>query len=95
MVGVASSNLAGRTILFSSILAPVQHASSVTMNPLKQTDLLTDDEMTAEQLSAIEYNLGLSIEERIMQLQSAVELIEELRRGMDEVNENRFQNPSN
>jgi hypothetical protein len=53
-----------------------------------------DYELTPEQLSAIEYNLGLSIEERIIQLQSAVELIEELRRAMDEVNENRFQSPS-
>ena len=65
------------------------------MSPSKQTDFLPDDfEVTAEQLSAIEYNLGLSIDERIMQLQSAVELIEELRQAMDEVNENRFQNPS-
>lgn len=65
------------------------------MIPSKQTDFLPDDhELTAEQLSAIEYNLSLSIDERILQLQAAVELIEELRRAMDEVNENRLQNPS-
>ena len=65
------------------------------MSPSKQTNFIHDDyELTPEQLSAIEYNLGLSIEERIIQLQSAVELIEELRRAMDEVNENRFQSPS-
>ncbi len=65
------------------------------MSPSKQIDFLPDDyEVTAEQLSAIEYNLGLSIDERIMQLQSAVELIEELRRAIEEVNENRFQDPS-
>jgi hypothetical protein len=65
------------------------------MSPSKQTNFIPDDyELTPEQLSAIEYNLGLSIEERIIQLQSAVELIEELRRAMDEVNENRFQSPS-
>lgn len=42
---------------------------------------------TDEQLSLIEINLGLSIDERINQLQSAVNLIEEMRNA---INENRL-----
>ena len=42
---------------------------------------------TDEQLSLIEINLSLSIDERINQLQSAVNLIEEMRNA---INENRL-----
>lgn len=41
-----------------------------------------------EQLSLIEINLQLSIDERIDQLQSAVSLIEEMRSSLDSSNEN-------
>jgi hypothetical protein len=41
-----------------------------------------------EQLSHIEMNLQLSIDERIDQLQSAVNLIEEMRSSLDSYNEN-------
>lgn len=43
-----------------------------------------------DQLNLIERNLELSVDERINQLQSAVDLIEEMRRSLREVNENRF-----
>lgn len=43
-----------------------------------------------DQLNLIELNLEMSIDERINQLQSAVDLIEEMRRSLREVNENRF-----
>lgn len=42
---------------------------------------------TDEQLNLIEINLNLSIDERINQLQSAVNLIEEMRNA---INENRL-----
>ena len=45
-----------------------------------------------DQLNLIDQNLELSVDERINQLQSAVELIEEMRRSLREVNENRLQN---
>lgn len=41
-----------------------------------------------EQLSHIEMNLQLSIDERIDQLQSAVNLIEEMRSSLDSSDEN-------
>lgn len=46
--------------------------------------------LTDEQISLIEYNLKLSIDERISQLQSAVELIEEMRNSLNNANENRL-----
>jgi hypothetical protein len=48
--------------------------------------------LSDDQLSLIERNLELSIDERIEQLQSAVELIEEMRKSLKERNENRLQN---
>ncbi len=45
-----------------------------------------------DQLNLIERNLQLSVDERIDQLQSAVNLIEEMRHSLREVNENRLQN---
>ena len=51
---------------------------------------MEDDNQKAcpdEQLSLIEINLNLSIDERINQLQSAVNLIEEMRNA---INENRL-----
>ena len=49
-----------------------------------------DYSYTDEQVSLIELNLELSIDERIDQLQSAVELIEEMRNSLNVLNENRF-----
>ncbi len=45
-----------------------------------------------DQLNLIERNLEMSVDERINQLQSAVDLIEEMRSSLKERNENRFQN---
>ena len=45
-----------------------------------------------DQLNLIERNLKLSVDERINQLQSAVDLIEEMKNSLKEINENRFQN---
>jgi hypothetical protein len=50
--------------------------------------------LSDEQLSLIDRNLKLSVDERIEQLQSAVELIEEMRTSLKERNENRLQNPT-
>jgi hypothetical protein len=50
--------------------------------------------LSDEQLSLIDRNLTLSVDERVEQLQSAVELIEEMRNSLKEINENRLQNPS-
>ena len=47
----------------------------------------TQKDLTEEQLNLLEINLSLSVDERIDQLQSAVNLIEEMRDGL---NENRF-----
>lgn len=44
--------------------------------------------ITSEQLSHIEMNLELSIDERIDQLQSALNLIEEMRSSLDSSCEN-------
>jgi hypothetical protein len=44
-----------------------------------------------DQLNLIELNLELSVDERINQLQSAVDLIEEMRNSIKEINEDRFQ----
>lgn len=41
-----------------------------------------------EQINLIELNLELTFEERILQLQSAVDLIEEMRNSMKESNKN-------
>ncbi len=57
------------------------------------SDLSLPIKLPDDQLSLIEHNLELSVDERINQLQSAVDLIEEIRRSLREVNENRFQNP--
>ncbi len=48
--------------------------------------------LSPEQINLIELNLELSPEERIQQLQSAVDLIEELRASLKESDENRLQN---
>jgi hypothetical protein len=45
-----------------------------------------------DQLNLIELNLELSVDERINQLQSAVDLIEEMRNSIKEIDEDRFQN---
>ncbi len=45
-------------------------------------------EINSEQLSLIEINLKLSVDERIDQLQSALNLIEEMRSSLDSTNEN-------
>jgi hypothetical protein len=50
--------------------------------------------LSDEQLSLIDRNLKLSVDERVEQLQSAVELIEEMRNSLKEINENRLQNPT-
>lgn len=47
--------------------------------------------LTNDQLKLIERNLELSVDERINQLQSAVELIEEMRNYLRGMNENRLQ----
>lgn len=47
-----------------------------------------DLEINPEQLSLIEINLKLSVDERIDQLQSALNLIEEMRSSLDSSNEN-------
>jgi hypothetical protein len=49
-------------------------------------------QLTPEQINLIELNLELSVEERIQQLQSAVDLIEEMRASLKDSNENRLQN---
>lgn len=45
-----------------------------------------------DQLNLIERNLEMSVDERINQLQSAVDLIEEMRQSLKESNEDRLQN---
>ena len=47
--------------------------------------------LSDEQLSLIDSNLKLTVDERIIQLQNAVELIEEMRSSLKESNENRLQ----
>jgi hypothetical protein len=49
-----------------------------------------EDTIINEQISLIDHNLQLSINERIEQLQSAVELIEEMRTSLTKSNENRL-----
>ncbi len=49
------------------------------------------NKLSAEQINLIELNLELSIEERIQQLQSAVDLIEEMQAALKVSNENRLQ----
>ena len=51
-----------------------------------------DNSLSPEQMNLIDLNLELSVEERLQQLQSAVELIEEMRASVKESNENRLQN---
>lgn len=51
-----------------------------------------DNSLSPEQMNLIDLNLELSVEERLQQLQSAVELIEEMRASLKESNENRLQN---
>jgi hypothetical protein len=55
-------------------------------DPSLQTNLPDD------QLNLIERNLEMSVDERMNQLQSAVDLIEEMKSSLKEINENRFQN---
>lgn len=50
------------------------------------------NQLSPEQINLIELNLELSIEERIQQLQSAVDLIEEMQASLKGSNENRLQN---
>jgi hypothetical protein len=50
----------------------------------------TENSLSSEQLSLVERNLELSVDERINQLQSAIELIEEMRNSLKERNEDRF-----
>lgn len=52
------------------------------------------NQLSSEQLNLIELNLELSVEERIQQLQSALDLIEEMRASLKESDENRLQNPN-
>ena len=63
---------------------------------MKQTppssDSHTKNALSIEQHNHIERNLELSINERINQLPSAVDLIEEMRNSLKEINENRLQN---
>ncbi len=59
---------------------------------MKEMPTSTISKLTPEQISLIELNLELSVEERIEQLQNAVSLIEEMRTSLKEANENRFQN---
>jgi 2-iminoacetate synthase ThiH len=49
-------------------------------------------QLTPEQINLIELNLELSVEEHMQQLQSAVDLIEEMRASLKDSNENRLQN---
>jgi hypothetical protein len=56
------------------------------------TSSLDQNQLGPEQNNLIELNLELSPEERIQQLQSAVNLIEELRASLKESDENRLQN---
>ena len=51
-------------------------------------NISSEQELTNEQLNLIELNLELSIDERIDQLQSAVDLIEEMRSALNSSNEN-------
>jgi hypothetical protein len=44
------------------------------------------NKITDEQISLIDRNLLMTVEERILQLQSAVELIEELRKSLKNKN---------
>ena len=48
----------------------------------------SESAITKEQLSHIEMNLGLSFDERIDQLQSALSLIEEMRSSLDSSSDN-------
>ena len=49
-------------------------------------------EISDDQLNLVERNLELSVDERINQLQSAIDLIEEMRSSLKEINEDRLQN---
>ncbi len=51
-----------------------------------------DNLLSPEQMNLIDLNLELTVEERLQQLQSAVDLIEEMRASVKESNENRLQN---
>jgi hypothetical protein len=59
---------------------------------MKNVPQNSNPSLSDDQLSLIERNLEMSIDERIEQLQSAVELIEEMRKSLKERNENRLQN---
>jgi hypothetical protein len=62
------------------------------MLKMKSVPQNSNPPLSDDQLSLIERNMELSIDERIEQLQSAVELIEEMRKSLKERNENRLQN---
>lgn len=51
----------------------------------------TENALSHEQMSLLKRNLELSVDERINQLQSAVELIEEMRNSLKEKNEDKLQ----
>lgn len=59
---------------------------------MKATQNSDFDQLPPEQINLIELNLELSVEERIQQLQNAVDLIEEMRASLKGSDENRFQN---
>jgi hypothetical protein len=59
-------------------------------NVILASDQSHQTKLPDDQLNLIERNLELSFDERIHQLQSAVDLIEDMRRSLREVNENRF-----
>ncbi len=89
MQAVAKSNNRVRhLILFSFILRYAYSMKKETLdsNP-SQKIVISED-----QLNLIERNLDLSVDERINQLQSAVDLIEEMRSSLKEINEDRLQN---
>ena len=55
---------------------------------VKSINSINLSDISLEQLSLIEINLKLSVDERIDQLQSALNLIEEMRSSLDNSNEN-------
>ena len=57
---------------------------------MEKNEFLLNSTCTDTQLNLIELNLELSIDERIDQLQSSVSLIEEMRKSLNKINENRL-----
>lgn len=52
---------------------------------------MTTSHLSPEQISLLERNLEMTVDERIEQLQAAVDLIFEMRKGLKERNENELQ----